>query len=257
MARARPCSSSLMSWPNNWANADFCLSDSDWSLNNTSAIAAVCAKFSSASIKSSKSLNRLGSNNRNRAKWLSKPNCSGVAVSNNTPAVCSAKSSTKSYLSLPPCSLSQCRWCASSTTSKSNPASKAFSCKSSWSSSKSMLAIINCSVVKGFCSGSCSAIAAVLTKSKIANSRLKRRRISIIHWYCKLSGTKIKTRSDLPVINCWWIIRPASIVLPSPTSSASSTRGAIRLPTSWAIYSWCSMISTRAPIKPLSGWDAK
>ena len=116
--------------------------------------------------------------------------------------------------------------------------------------------MIHCSVVKTFCSGSCSLIAAVRTKSNKAKFRLKRRRSSIIHWYCKLSGTRIRTRSALPVSSCWWIIRPASMVLPKPTSSASKTRGAIRLPTSWAIYSWCSMISTRAPIKPLSGWPA-
>ena len=70
-------------------------------------------------------------------------------------------------------------------------------------------------------------------KANVSNEIIRKLEDKInIHWYCKLSGTKINTRSALPVISCWWIINPASIVLPKPTSSASNTRGAIRLPTS-------------------------
>ena len=38
-----------------------------------------------------------------------------------------------------------------------------------------------------------------------------------------------------------------------PTSSASNTRGANRLPTSCAIYNWCGINPTRAPTKPRNG----
>ena len=242
--------------PRRWVNALIWPSDKGfWSIN-TSATAAVSEKAAWPSIKSSKSSKRSESSRRKRAKWLSTPSCSGVAVSSKTPGVSWAKSATSSYLSLPPCSGSQCKWCASSTTKRSKPASIACSYKSWWSSNKSKLAIMHCSVANTFWSGLCSLIAAVRTKSNRAKFRLKRRRISTIHWYCKLSGTNINTRCALPVNNCWWIISPASMVFPKPTSSANKTRGAIRLPTSWAIYSWCGMMSTRAPIKPLSGWPA-
>src|SRR3569623_1196758 len=55
-----------------------------------------------------------------------------------------------------------------------------------------------------------------------------RRRSSTYHWYTSGSGSSTSTRATRPVARRRARIRPASIVLPRPTSSASSTRGGRR-----------------------------
>ena len=55
------------------------------------------------------------------------------------------------------------------------------------------------------------------------------------------------------VSNCCCRISPASMVLPRPTCPPANTRGAARLATSRAMYSWCGIRLVRAPISPVSG----
>ena len=96
MARKRCSGASSMRCPSKPSNAAKCPSSSGISDISTSAIFAVCWYWVSSSKKRSSELKRCGSSKRKRAKWLSTPSCSGVAVNNKTPSVFSANSSIKS-----------------------------------------------------------------------------------------------------------------------------------------------------------------
>ena len=120
-----------------------------------------------------------------------------------------------------------CKWWASSTINKSKSAADTCFARLGCAISQSNAQIINASLSNGFR----SAVSSVASKSIARSSsnsekcRLNRRNISTSHWCCKFSGTIISTRSVLPDKSCCCKIIPASIVLPSPTSSASNTRG--------------------------------
>ncbi len=60
--------------------------------------------------------------------------------------------------------------------------------------------------------------------SRTVASRLKRDASSVCHWSRKPAGVNTSTRSAAPRARSSATTRPASIVFPSPTSSASSTR---------------------------------
>ncbi|MNF93288.1 hypothetical protein D3C84_759590 [compost metagenome] len=189
----------------------------------------------------------MGSSRRRRAKWLSWPSCSGVAVSSRTPGMVSANCSTRVYSGL---ALSSCqtRWWASSTTIRSQPAANS----ASWAFSSS---VSHSSATSASCASSKGLLASLSIKRSASNSatcRLKRRRISTSHWCWRFSGTRISTRLARPLSNWRWITRPASMVLPRPTSSASSTRGAMRSATSRAMCNWCAIGCARTPPRPHS-----
>ena len=114
--------------------------------------------------------------------------------------------------------------------------------------------IIKLSVLNGLIA--CSAKSSQRSSSNNEKCKLKRRSISTSHWCCKVSGTIINTRCTFSAKSWFCKIIPASMVLPNPTSSAKSTRGLIRFPTSCAIWSWWGIKPARLPRKPRKGdWN--
>ena len=111
--------------------------------------------------------------------------------------------------------------------------------------------MISCSASNGLLAS--SDMASQRASSKTEKAKFTLRNISTSHWCTKLEGTTINTRWALAVNNCWWIINAASMVFPRPTSSASNTLGAWRLPTSDAMCNWWGIRSTLAPTKPSNG----
>lgn len=217
-----------------------------WS--SSSCTASATGRYCSLSRRNaSRSWKRFGSSRRRRAKWLSWPSCSGVAVSNRTPGMISASCSTSAYSALT-WSWCQTRWWASSTTSRSQPAANRASWARSSSFSHSRATRANWLSSKGLL----ASLSAKRSLSNRATCRLKRRRISTSHWCWRFSGTRISTRPARPESNWRWMIRPASMVLPRPTSSASRTRGAMRSATSRAMCNWWAIGWARAPPRPQS-----
>ncbi|MNF90194.1 hypothetical protein D3C84_727510 [compost metagenome] len=159
----------------------------------------------------------------------------------------SASCSTSEYSGL---TWSSChtRWWASSTTIRSQPAANS----ASWafSSSTSHSSATSASWVSS--NGLPASLSMKRSSSNSATCRLKRRRISTSHWCWRFSGTRISTRLARPESSWRWITRPASMVLPRPTSSASSTRGAIRSATSRAMCNWWAIGCARTPPRPQS-----
>ena len=145
--------------------------------------------------------------------------------------------------------MDQCRWWASSTATRSHSAARAWARAAGSALNRSMGHSTSCSLSKGLLSGDCCRRSA----SNSAKRRLKRRSISTSHWCSRLGGTMTRMREARPVSSCWCMIMPASMVLPRPTSSASSTRGACRCPTSLAMYTWWGSRLVRDPIRPRAG----
>ncbi|MNN54245.1 hypothetical protein D3C81_1690520 [compost metagenome] len=168
-------------------------------------------------------------------------------MSSSTPGITWASCSTRPYSALT-WSSCQTRWWASSTTIRSQPAANS----ASWAFSSSTSHSRATSASWASSNGLLASLSMKRSASNSATCRLKRRRISTSHWCWRFSGTRISTRLARPVSNWRWITRPASMVLPRPTSSASSTRGALRSATSRAMCNWWAMGWARQPPRPHS-----